>query len=173
MPCFGYWRVSALPALGESRVRRMWRALQLHIPRRRLCRRCRGIDIRLLGVTQPNLVWSSDFAHDQLVDGRALKMLCVIDEYSASARRSRAVPACGRRTSSRRCLALIAGRTAWARSECSVGGGWRPSRRKLDPDWLVLQVTEARVVRTLGAYAPDGRAGMGRQCVERRRFFPH
>jgi len=35
VPRFGYRRMPAWLALGESRVRRMWRALQLNIPRRR------------------------------------------------------------------------------------------------------------------------------------------
>ncbi|KWH25748.1 integrase [Burkholderia cepacia] len=82
VPRFGYRRMSAWLALGESRVRRMWRALQLNIPRRRPRRRHCGNDIRVPGATQPNSVWSYDFVHDQLVDGRALKMLCVIDEYT-------------------------------------------------------------------------------------------
>jgi len=82
VPRFGYRRMSAWLALSESRVRRMWRALQLNIPRRRPRRRRCGDDIRLPGATQPNSVWSYDFVHDQLVDGRALKMLCVIDEYT-------------------------------------------------------------------------------------------
>ena len=82
VPRFGYRRMSAWLAMGESRVRRMWRALQLNIPRRRPRRRRCGNDIRLPGATQPNSVWSYDFVHDQLVDGRALKMLCVIDEYT-------------------------------------------------------------------------------------------
>ncbi len=38
-------------------------------------------DGALPGATQPNSVLSYDFVHDQLVDVRALKMLCVIDEY--------------------------------------------------------------------------------------------
>ncbi|WDD90348.1 IS3 family transposase (plasmid) [Burkholderia sp. FERM BP-3421] len=82
VPRFGYRRMSAWLAMGESRVRRMWRALLLNIPRRRPRRRRCGNDIRLPGATQPNSVWSYDFVHDQLVDGRALKMLCVIDEYT-------------------------------------------------------------------------------------------
>lgn len=78
VPRFGYRRMSAWLALSESRVRRMWRALQLNIPRwRRRRRRCRN-DIRLPGATQPNSVWSYGFVHDQLMDGRTLKMLCVI-----------------------------------------------------------------------------------------------
>ncbi len=75
VPRFGYRRMSAWLALGESRVRRMWRALQLNIPRRRPRRRRCGTDIRLPGATQPNSVWSYDFVHDQLVDGRALKSM--------------------------------------------------------------------------------------------------
>lgn len=82
VPRFGYRRMSAWLALSESRVRRMWRALQLNIPRRRPRRRRCGNDMCLPSATQPNSVWSYDFMHDQLVDGRALKRLCVIDEYT-------------------------------------------------------------------------------------------
>lgn len=48
----------------------------------RLRRQRCGNDIRLPGATQPNSVSSYDFVHDQLVDGRVLKMLCVLDEYT-------------------------------------------------------------------------------------------
>ncbi len=41
-----------------------------------------GNDIRLPGARQPNSEWSYDFVHDQLVDGRALKMLSALDEYT-------------------------------------------------------------------------------------------
>lgn len=82
VPRFGYRRMAAWLSLGEARVRRQWRALGLSIPRRRPRRRRSGSDIRLPGATQPNAVWSYDFVHDQLVDGRVLKLLCVIDEYT-------------------------------------------------------------------------------------------
>ena len=82
VPCFGYRRMAAWEALGESRVRRMWRRLGLNIPRRRPRRRRSGSDIRLPGAVRPNAVWSYDFVHDQLVDGRVLKLLCVVDEYT-------------------------------------------------------------------------------------------
>jgi hypothetical protein len=36
----------------------------------------------LLGAVRPNTAWSYNFVHDQLVDGRALKMPCVIDEFA-------------------------------------------------------------------------------------------
>jgi putative transposase len=77
-----YRRISAWLSLGESRMRRMERALKLNFPAWRPRRRRRGSDIRLPGATQPNSAWSFDFVHDQLVEGRVLKMLCVIDEYA-------------------------------------------------------------------------------------------
>lgn len=68
--------------VSDAKVRRMWREMGLNIPRRRPRRRRSGSDIRLPGAVRPNAVWSYDFVHDQLVDGNALKMLCVIDEYT-------------------------------------------------------------------------------------------
>ena len=82
VPRFGYRRMAAWLSLSESRVRRMWRSLGLNIPRRRPRRRRSGSDIRLPGAVQPNAVWSYDFVHDQLVDGKVLKQLCVVDEYT-------------------------------------------------------------------------------------------
>lgn len=82
VPRFGYRRMAAWLDLGEGRVRRQWRALGLNIPRRRPRRRRSGSDIRLHGAVRPNAVWSYDFVHDQMVDGRSLKLLCVIDEYT-------------------------------------------------------------------------------------------
>lgn len=82
VPRFGYRRMAAWLALGEVRVRWQWRALGLNIPRRRPRRRRSGSDIRLPGAVRPNAVWSCDFVHDQTVDGRSLKLLCVIDEYT-------------------------------------------------------------------------------------------
>ena len=82
VPRFGYRRMAAWLSLSESRVRRLWRTLGLNIPRRRPRRRRSGSDIRLPGAVLPNAVWSYDFVHDQLVDGRVLKLLCVVDEYT-------------------------------------------------------------------------------------------
>ena len=82
VPRFGYRRMAAWLSLSEARVRRMWRSLGLNISRRRPRRRRSGSDIRLPGAVRPNAVWSYDFVHDQLVDGKVLKLLCVIDEYT-------------------------------------------------------------------------------------------
>lgn len=82
VPRFGYRRMAAWLDVGEARVRRLWRSLGLNIPRRRPKRRRSGSDIRLPGAVRPNAIWSYDFVHDQMVDGRGLKLLCVIDEYT-------------------------------------------------------------------------------------------
>ena len=82
VPRFGDRRLAAWLDVGEARVRRLWRSLGLNIPRRRPRRRRSGCDIRLPDAVRPNAVWSYDFVHDQMVDGRTLKLLCVIDEYT-------------------------------------------------------------------------------------------
>ena len=82
VPRFGHRRMAAWQDLSESRVRRMWRHLGLNIPRRRPRRRRCGSDVRLPGAIRPNALWCYDFVHDQLVDGRSLKLLCVLDEYT-------------------------------------------------------------------------------------------
>ena len=38
--------------------------------------------MRLPGGEAPNAVWCYDFVHDRLADGRSLKLLCVVDEYT-------------------------------------------------------------------------------------------
>ena len=51
-------------------------------PAARSLRRRSGRDIRLPGAVQPNEVWSCESVHDEIVDGRSLKLHCVIDEYT-------------------------------------------------------------------------------------------
>ena len=81
-PRFGYRRSAAWLSLGERRVRRLWRQLGLQLPRRRPRRRRCGTDIRLIGATLPNTVWSYDFVFDRTASGRNMKLLCVIDEHT-------------------------------------------------------------------------------------------
>jgi len=38
--------------------------------------------MRVLGATQPNSVWSYDFAHDRLATQRTIRLLCVLDEHT-------------------------------------------------------------------------------------------
>jgi putative transposase len=89
-PRYGYRRVTALLrregwSVNRKRVHRLWRQAGLKVPqvqrkRRRLgssdnsCTRRRS--------ERPNHVWSYDFIDDQTADGRRLKVLPVVDEYT-------------------------------------------------------------------------------------------
>jgi transposase InsO family protein len=81
-PRFGYRRTAVWLDLGRGRVRRLWRQLGLQLPRRRPRRRRCGTDIRVPGAPRPNHVWSYDFVHDRLADGRTIRLLCVVDEHT-------------------------------------------------------------------------------------------
>ena len=96
-PRFGYRRSAAWLDHGLSRVRRLWGELGLNLPRRRPRRRRCGTDMRLPGAPRPNSVWSYDFVHDRLANQRAIRMLCVVDEYT------------------RECLAIEVGRSLTSR----------------------------------------------------------
>jgi transposase InsO family protein len=81
-PRFGYRRTAVWLDLGLCRTRRLWRQLGLQLPRRRPRRRRCGTDIRVPGAPRPNSVWSYDFVHDRLADGRMIRLLCVLDEHT-------------------------------------------------------------------------------------------
>lgn len=72
-------------AVNRKRVQRLWREEGLKVPRRqskkrRLGRSENGSQRR--GAARPNEVWSYDFVSDQTSDGRRLKFLCVVDEFT-------------------------------------------------------------------------------------------
>jgi putative transposase len=89
-PRYGYRRITALLkregwSVNRKRVHRLWRREGLKVPpiqrkRRRLgssehgCTRHRA--------ERPNHVWSYDFVMDQTADGRRLKILPIVDEYT-------------------------------------------------------------------------------------------
>ena len=64
-------------------VYRLYRLLQLGLrrlrPRRRKAAVVRGPRI---AATRPNQVWSMDFVHDRLSDGRSIRLLTLIDVYT-------------------------------------------------------------------------------------------
>lgn len=83
-PRFGYRRVQVMlpePA-SLTRVWRLWAANGLALPRKRPRRRRCGSDIRVPGAVQPNHIWSYDFVHDRLANGRVVRLLCVLDEHT-------------------------------------------------------------------------------------------
>ena len=93
--------VEAYPRYGSERVHRLWKQEHLQVPRKQRKRR------RLPGntenscirhrATHRNHVWSYDFLTDRTEDGRQLKVLVVLDEFT------------------RECLAIEVGRRFTAR----------------------------------------------------------
>ncbi len=87
---YGYRRITALLRAGDwpvnaKRVQRIWRREGLKVPRKQP-KRGRlwlhdGSCIRLRAAW-PNHVWSYDFVMDRTHDGRAFRMLTVIDEFT-------------------------------------------------------------------------------------------
>jgi len=105
-PRFGYRQITALLhqdgyTVNPKRVHRLWKQAGLQVPRRRLRKRRRlGTSengCTRLKATYPNHVWSYDFLYDRTEDGRQLKIMPIVDEYT------------------RECLAIVVGRsiTAW------------------------------------------------------------
>lgn len=104
-PRFGYRRVAALLRaegwrVNNKRVRRLWRREGLKIPRRVKKKRRLGHSgngcVRRRAV-RSNEVWSYDFLFDQTADGRTLKILPVVDEFT------------------RECVVMVAGRSLAAK----------------------------------------------------------
>jgi len=99
-PRYGYRRVWALLRregwrVNRKRIHRLWRGEGLKVPqkqrkKRRLGHRGNGCARRR--AEQKDHVWAWDFLHDRTCDGRPLKWLTVVDEYT------------------RECLALEVGR---------------------------------------------------------------
>jgi len=68
-----------------KRVQRLWREEGLKVPRKQCKKRRLGASengSQRRVATRPNEVWSYDFVSDQTSDGRRLKFLCVVDEFT-------------------------------------------------------------------------------------------
>ena len=73
--------------MNKKRVLRLWREQGLKVPPKQHKRRRLGLGSGENGVTKrraeyPNHVWSYDFAMDSTEDGRRLKVMPVVDEYT-------------------------------------------------------------------------------------------
>jgi len=76
------WRIN------HKKVERLWQEEGLQLPQRHKKRRRlyhKDSSIIRLRPTHPNHVWSIDFVHDKLSNGRSYKMLTVLDEYTRQA----------------------------------------------------------------------------------------
>jgi transposase InsO family protein len=89
-PRFGYRRIWALLRaegfkINRKRVYRLWRKEGLKVPQKQCKRRRLGSaanGITRLASTEKNQVWAWDFIHDRTEDGRAIKWLSIVDEYT-------------------------------------------------------------------------------------------
>ena len=68
--------------LGIDRMYRLWRQEGLQVPKKRPRRRVAASRPRPLPPTAINHVWAYDFVFDTCADGRSLKCLTVIDEFT-------------------------------------------------------------------------------------------
>jgi putative transposase len=84
------WRRAATEArkagwsVNNKRIHRLWIAEGLRVPYRKRKRPLRGIGVPIGAMCpiRPHVLWALDFQFDQTSDGRMLKLLNVIDEFS-------------------------------------------------------------------------------------------
>jgi len=84
------WRRAAKAArdagwtVNNKRIHRLRREEGLRVPYRKKKRRLRGIgaDVGPMCPIRPNVLWACDFQFDQTSDGKMLKLLNVIDEFT-------------------------------------------------------------------------------------------
>jgi putative transposase len=92
-PRWGYRRAHVrLGELGHSvnrkRVQRLWREEGIRVPARRRKRQRLGestVPASRLRAERPPHVWAIDFQFDQTADGRVLKLLNIVDEFTREA----------------------------------------------------------------------------------------
>ena len=71
--------------INRKRVQRLWREEGLRVPQRKRKRRRLGdstVPAKRLRAERPNHVWAFDFQFDQTADGRALKLMNIVDEFT-------------------------------------------------------------------------------------------
>ena len=86
-PYFGYRKIYALMrdswTISRERVRQIRRREGLQVVKKRRKRKLLGLTTEWVNRAEyPNHVWSYDFVYDQTDDGRQLKCLTVVDEFS-------------------------------------------------------------------------------------------
>ena len=84
---FGYRRIHLLLRRGgikinHKRVYRLYKAADLKVVQRRGRKRTIGTSKRPHQLHRPNQRWSVDFVHDALVNGRRIRCMTMVDDYS-------------------------------------------------------------------------------------------
>jgi transposase InsO family protein len=90
---YGYRKIAKLLqtegwVVNHKKVERIWREEGLQLPQRHKKRKRlyhKDSSIIRLRPKYPNHIWSIDFVHDKLSNGRSYKMLTVLDEYTREA----------------------------------------------------------------------------------------
>ena len=90
---YGYRKIAELLRIegwqvNHKKVERLWREEGLQIPQRHRKRKRlyhKDSSVIRLRPRYHNHIWSIDFVHDKLANGRPYKMLSVLDEYSREA----------------------------------------------------------------------------------------
>lgn len=86
-PRYGYRRIRIFLGrdghpMSVDRAHRLWRAARLQVPKKRPRRRIATGRPRPTAPTKSNHVWAFDFVFDACADGKQLKCLTVIDEWT-------------------------------------------------------------------------------------------
>ena len=86
-PRYGYRRIRIFLGrdghpMSVDRAHRLWRTSRLQVPRKRPRRRIALNRPRPTPPTGPNHVWAYDFVFDACADGKQLKCLTIIDEWT-------------------------------------------------------------------------------------------
>ena len=90
---YGYRKIAELLRVegwqvNHKKVERLWREEGLQLPQRHKKRKRlyhKDSSVIRLRPQYPNHIWSIDFVHDRLSNGRPYKMLTVLDEYTREA----------------------------------------------------------------------------------------
>jgi putative transposase len=84
---FGYRRLGILlaregMAMNHKKLERLYAEEKLAVRRRRGCKRAQGTWAPLTVPQGPNQRWSLDFVSDALIDGRRIRILTVVDDFT-------------------------------------------------------------------------------------------
>jgi putative transposase len=80
--CYLYLRNVKQFAWNHKRVYRVYRSLELNTRIKPRQRPVRETPQPLAVPDQPNVMWSMDFMHDQLADGRSFRLFNVLDDFN-------------------------------------------------------------------------------------------
>ena len=159
------WRRAAKQArrdgwdVNDKRVKRLWRLHGLRVPAKKRKQRLTGIGTHIAAMSpiRPNVLWALDFQFDTTVDGRTLKMLNVIDEFTSGWAIDVARDIDAAQLSPQQCQCLLTHRQLLAVADCASRKRrtWAPvvptPRMHRSSIRDLLPTSALRLVRQVGA----------------------